>query len=64
MNIKQLKCTDCKYKNICKYMDIMAKLNEELKEIKTVVKEPFSISLNCRHYGKEVPNPRVRQVEM
>lgn len=60
MNIKQLKCADCKYKNICKYVDTMAKLSEELKEIKTVIKEPFSINLNCRHYGKEVSNPRTR----
>ena len=41
------RCEDCNHRNICKYKDEYEKV---IREITVKVPEPFTLTLNCKHY--------------
>ena len=41
------RCCDCNHRDLCKYRDEYEKV---IRNISVVVPEPFTLSLNCKHY--------------
>ena len=46
-NMIMSRCEDCNHRNICKYKDEYDKV---IREITVKVPEPFTLTLNCKHY--------------
>ena len=52
------KCTDCKYKHLCKYVEDMISLEVALEKFTPTITMPFLFTLDCSLYQKQVSNPR------
>ena len=54
----ETKCIDCKYKHLCKYVDVMLNLEMALEKFTPTITTPFLFALDCSLYQKQVSNPR------